>query len=358
MQFVDQAHIRVRAGDGGKGAIAFRREKFVPKGGPSGGDGGDGGSVVLVVDGGLSTLLDFRYRKEYLAPSGEGGANKDMYGRAGEDLVLRVPPGTQVFDDHSGRLLADLQSHGQRFVVAQGGKGGRGNMHFATPTDRAPRRSEPGTPGEERSIRLDLKLLADVGLLGFPNVGKSSLISRISAARPKVADYPFTTLVPNLGMVRLSGERSMVVADIPGLIEGAHEGAGLGARFLRHVERTRVLVHLLDAVAEHPGRTPLRDYEAINRELALFDPALAQRTQIVVLNKIDLPDVRKKRRQIAAVFARRGITLLAISAATGEGLDELLEEVWRVHHRELQRELAAAAPAHGPAKLGREADPT
>jgi GTP-binding protein len=334
MQFVDQAHLRVRAGDGGKGAIAFRREKYVPKGGPAGGDGGDGGNVVLVVDGGLSTLLDFRYRNEYEASSGQPGGNKDKYGRAGEDLVLRVPPGTEVYDDATGEKLADLQGHGERFVVARGGKGGRGNIHFATSTDRAPRRFEPGTPGEERQIRLDLKLLADVGLLGLPNVGKSSLIARISAARPKIADYPFTTLVPNLGMVRLTrdrtDDRSFVVADIPGLIEGAHAGAGLGDRFLRHVERTRVLVHLLDAATAGPGRTPLGDYDAINRELALFDPALAERPQIAVLNKMDLPDVRRRRRQIAAKLAKRGVRLMAISAVTGEGVDELLDEVWRV----------------------------
>jgi GTP-binding protein len=331
MQFVDQALIRVRAGDGGKGAVAFRREKFVPKGGPSGGDGGEGASVVLVVDEGLSTLLDFRYKKEYLAPAGQPGANKDRYGRAGEDLILRVPPGTQVYNQAGGALLADLHAAGERFVLAQGGKGGRGNIHFATSTDRAPRRSEPGLPGEERAVRLDLKLLADVGLLGFPNVGKSSLIARISAARPKIADYPFTTLVPNLGMVRLSGERSFVVADIPGLIKGAHAGAGLGARFLRHVERTRVLVHLVDATAAAgPGRSPLRDYDAINRELALFDPALAGRPQIVVLNKIDLPDVERARRRLTTSFARRGVELYAISAATGAGIDKLLERVWTV----------------------------
>jgi len=327
MHFVDEARIRVKAGSGGNGAIAFRREKFVPKGGPSGGDGGDGASVVLVVDEGLSTLLDFRYRHEFAAPPGENGANKDMYGKAGEDVVLRVPPGTQVFDDATGALVGDLRVHGERMVVAQGGKGGRGNIHFATSTDRAPRKAEPGTPGEERTVRLELKLLADVGLLGFPNVGKSSLIARISAARPKIADYPFTTLVPNLGTVALSGERSFVVADIPGLIEGAHAGAGLGDRFLRHLDRTRLLVHLLDASA--PGRTPLRDYEAMNRELALYDPELAARPQLVVLNKIDLPEVRKRAKQIAGPFARRGITLGAISAATGEGTADLLESIWR-----------------------------
>jgi GTP-binding protein len=327
MQFIDEARVHVRAGKGGNGAVAFRREKFVPKGGPSGGDGGDGASVVMVVDGGLSTLLDFRYRKEYQAPSGQPGANKDKYGRGGEDLILRVPPGTQIFDDTNGDLLADLRRDGERFVVARGGKGGRGNIHFATPTDRAPRRSEPGLAGEERDLRLELKLLADVGLLGFPNVGKSSLIARISAARPKIADYPFTTLVPNLGTVALSGERSFVVADIPGLIEGAHAGVGLGDRFLRHLDRTRLLVHLLDASA--PGRTPLGDFEAMNRELALYDPALAARPQLVVLNKMDLPDVRKRAKQIARPFARRGITLATISAATGEGTAELLESIWR-----------------------------
>jgi GTP-binding protein len=342
MQFVDQARIHVRAGDGGKGAVAFRREKFVPLGGPSGGDGGNGGSVVLVVDGGLSTLLDFRYRKEYLAKAGVNGANKDRYGRAGEDLVLRVPPGTQVFDDDSGELLADLRADSERFVVVAGGKGGRGNIHFATSTDRAPRRSEPGFPGKEKSVRLELKLLADIGLLGFPNVGKSSLIARISAARPKIADYPFTTLVPNLGMVRLSGDRSFVVADIPGLIEGAHEGTGLGDRFLRHLERTRLLIHLLDASAGN-GRTPLRDWETLNRELALYDPALAARPQLVVINKLDIPEVASKRKQLSMPFKRRGIPLYFISAVTGEGVGELLEAGWALLQRE--RAAAAAAPA-------------
>ena len=335
MQFVDEARIHVRGGRGGSGAIAFRREKYVPKGGPAGGDGGDGGSVTLTVDPGLSTLLDFRYKREYFAEPGEAGANKDKYGRTGADLGLRVPPGTQVFDEDSGELLADLRGPGDTFVAARGGKGGRGNIHFATSTDRAPRRAEPGLPGEERHLRLDLKLLADVGLLGFPNVGKSSLISRISAARPKIADYPFTTLVPQLGVVSLSGERSFVVADVPGLIEGAHEGTGLGDRFLRHLERTRVLVHLLE-VSAAPGRTPWRDFEVLGRELEAYAADLAARPQVVALNKIDLPDVRRRRAQIARPFERRGIEVHAISAATGEGVPALLEAVWRL--------LAAARP--------------
>jgi GTPase len=345
--FIDQAHIRVRGGDGGKGAVAFRREKFVPKGGPSGGDGGDGGHVVLEVDEGLSTLLDYRYRHEYRAPSGQDGANKDMYGRGGEDLVLRVPPGTQVFDDQSGRLLADLQQHGQRMVAARGGRGGRGNIHFATPTDRAPRRSEPGQPGFERTLRLELKLLADVGLLGFPNVGKSSLIARISAARPKIADYPFTTLVPNLGVVRLSGERSFVVADVPGLIEGAHAGTGLGDRFLRHLERTRLLVHLIE-INPAPGRNPADDYQALRKELALYDPALAERPEIIVLSKIDLPDTRAELPALKQVFAQKNQTVLGVSAITGDGIPDLLEVIWKELRRQSQAAggpSTAAAPA-------------
>lgn len=329
MHFVDQARIFVRAGSGGNGAVAFRREKFVPKGGPSGGDGGEGASVIFEVDEGLSTLLDFRYRREYNAPNGDSGANKDKYGRGGEDVILRVPGGTQVFDEASGVLLADLRKHGERFVAAKGGRGGRGNIHFATSTDRAPRRSEPGLPGEERELRLELKLLADVGLLGFPNVGKSSFIARVSAARPKIADYPFTTLAPNLGMVGLSDERSFVVADVPGLIEGAHSGAGLGDRFLRHLERTRVLVHLLE-VSVVPGRTPMSDYDAINRELGLFDAALAARPQLVVLNKIDDPETRSQLPDLKRAFARRKIPLLATSTVTGEGVAEVLEAAWRV----------------------------
>jgi GTP-binding protein len=325
--FIDEARIRVRGGDGGDGAVAFRREKFVPKGGPSGGDGGDGGSVVLQVDEGLSTLLDFRYRHEHKAQPGERGGNKDMYGRRGEDIVLRVPAGTMVYDEATGDLLADLQRHEQRFVAAQGGKGGRGNIHFATAIDRAPRHFEPGSAGQEREIRLELKLLADVGLVGFPNVGKSSFIARVSAARPKIADYPFTTLIPNLGVVRLSQERSLVLADVPGLIEGAHAGAGLGHQFLRHLERTRVLIHLLE-VSAVPGRTPLRDYLAIRRELALYHADLTGRAEIVALNKIDLPATRARLTTLRKSFARRKVKLFAISAATGEGIGEVLEAAW------------------------------
>jgi GTPase len=303
---------------------------------------------VLEVDEGMSTLLDFRYRTEYRAPAGEAGANKDRYGKAGQDLVLRVPPGTQVFDDASGKLIGDLRAHAQRLVVARGGRGGRGNIHFATPTDQAPRKAEPGIPGQERRVRLELKLLADVGLLGFPNVGKSSLIARVSAARPKIADYPFTTLVPNLGVVSLPGtdaalnQRTLVMADVPGLIEGAHTGAGLGHRFLRHLERTRLLVHLLE-VSGDPARSPLRDYQALRRELALYDPGLAARPEIVALNKGDLPDTRKHAARLRQAFVRRGLPFFVISAATGEGVPPLLEAIWSA----LQ---AAAEPAAEPAQ--------
>lgn len=339
--FIDSARISVRGGDGGDGAATFRREKFVPKGGPSGGDGGDGGSVILEVDEGLSTLLDFRYRHEHHAAPGVKGANKDRYGRHGEDTILRVPAGTMVYDDETGKLLGDLQKHGQRFVAARGGKGGRGNIHFATAIDRAPRHFERGTPGQERNIRLELKLLADVGLVGFPNAGKSSFIARVSAARPKIADYPFTTLIPNLGVVQLSGERSLVLADVPGLIEGAHAGAGLGHQFLRHLERTRVLIHLLE-ISPVPGRTPLRDYLALRRELALYDRKLAERTEIVVLNKADLPTTKAKIKTLASTFARRKLKLFVISAATGEGMSKVLEAAWQALVRAKKDESAAA----------------
>ena len=261
--------------------------------------------------------------------AGERGGNKDMYGKRGPDVVLRVPAGTMVHDDTTQVLLVDLRTHGQRFFAARGGKGGRGNIHFATATDRAPRKFERGRPGQERTIRLELKLLADVGLVGFPNVGKSSFIAHVSAARPKIADYPFTTLIPNLGVVQLPGERSLVLADVPGLIEGAHAGAGLGHQFLRHLERTRVLIHIVE-LAQIPGRTPMRDYLALRRELELYDAAMAKRDEIVVLNKVDLPTTRKRLPALKKLFAKRGLQLHGISAATGEGLAQVLEAAWKV----------------------------
>lgn len=335
MHFIDEAVVHVKAGDGGNGSAAMRREAHLPRGGPAGGDGGNGGSVVVAVDPQLSTLLDYKYKRHYKAQRGEDGRNKDQYGKGGEDLVLRVPVGTVVYDADTGELLADLSEPDARCVVAQGGTGGRGNIHFKSPWNQAPRTAEPGTPGEERSLRLELKLLADVGLLGYPSVGKSTFIARVSRARPKIADYPFTTLVPNLGMVRLSDDRSMVIADIPGLIEGASEGAGLGHRFLRHVERTGVLLHLIEVrELPEPDREPMRDFDTLNRELALYAPELAEKPQVVALNKIDLPATRAAADELRKRFAERGIELHVISAATGEGVAELLERLWaRVHAR-------------------------
>jgi GTP-binding protein len=330
--FIDQARISVR-----------------------GGDGGDGGSVLIEVDEGLSTLLDYRYRHEHKAPSGERGGNKDMYGKRGQDVVLRVPAGTMVYDEGNGALIADLRRHGERFYVARGGQGGRGNIHFATPTDQAPRHFERGRLGQERVVRLELKLLADVGLVGFPNVGKSSFIAHVSAARPKIADYPFTTLVPNLGVVRLSGDRSLVLADVPGLIEGAHSGAGLGHQFLRHLERTRALIHILE-VSATPGRTPLRDYLALRRELELYDPGLAARTEIVVINKVDLPTTRKRLPALQRVFAGRGLKLYPISAATGQGLSQVLEAAYgaqaKARLKAKQDELGPGSPPGTKARAG------
>jgi GTP-binding protein len=326
--FIDEAVIHVKAGDGGDGSAAFRREDGVPHGGPSGGDGGDGGSVIVIADASLASLLDFKYKRHYNAERGEDGRNKDQYGAAGDDLLVRVPVGTVIYDDASGELLFDLDQDSAQVVLARGGIGGKGNIHFKSPWNQAPRTAEPGTPGQERTVRLELKLLADVGLLGFPNVGKSTFISRISRAHPKIADYPFTTLSPNLGVVRLSGERTFVVADIPGLIEGAAEGAGLGHQFLRHVERCRVLLHIVDATfTTGPDRSPLADFHVINAELARYAPALADTPQVVVLNKADATDldaVSEQRRQ----FAADEVELLVMSAVTGEGVDHVLEVLW------------------------------
>ncbi|MBK9034568.1 MAG: GTPase ObgE [Myxococcales bacterium] len=333
MQFIDEATIQVKAGDGGNGSAAFRREDNVPLGGPSGGDGGDGGSVVFRADVQLNTLLDFRYRRHYKGGNGEHGRSKDQYGAASPDLVLRVPVGTMIYDAATSDLLADLAVDGATAVIAQGGKGGRGNIHFKTPWNQAPRTCEPGGVGEERALRLELKLLADVGLLGYPNVGKSTFISRVSRARPKVADYPFTTLVPNLGVVRLSDERTMVIADIPGLIEGAAEGAGLGHQFLRHVERCRALLHIIDdTFTTGPDRDPVKDFDVINGELARYAPDLVRTPQLVVLNKLDAGTTHGSVDELVAQFAARGVTLHTMSAATGDGVDAVLEALWRLSH--------------------------
>jgi GTPase len=336
--FVDEVDIHVVAGDGGRGCISFRREKFVPRGGPNGGDGGGGGSVYVVASSRKNTLIDFRYHPEFEARRGRHGQGSNKTGQTSEDLEVDVPIGTLVFErtsDAAGdagdvvfQLLADLTEEGQRVLVAKGGHGGRGNAHFVSSTNRAPRRAEPGAPGEERFLRLQLKLLADVGLVGFPNVGKSTLISRISAARPKIADYPFTTLTPNLGVVRLSDDRSFVVADVPGLIEGAHAGHGLGDRFLRHIERTKVLIHVVD-VSSASGRDPVNDFKVIVDELRLFDPQVALKPQIVAANKIDALDDASRLERLEGYIKKQGLPLIRISGVTGEGVDELLAFAWR-----------------------------
>ncbi len=325
MKFVDEARIHVKAGDGGKGCVAFRREKFAPRGGPSGGDGGRGGDVRFQVDPHLTTLLDFQFRPRHFARNGQPGMGNDCNGRSADPLLLRVPVGTVVVDEASGETLFDLSTPDQEVVVARGGKGGLGNMNFANSTRQAPRFAEPGEPGEERHLKLELKLLADVGLVGLPNAGKSTFVSHVSRARPKVADYPFTTLVPSLGVVAYKDGRSFVVADLPGLIEGAHAGAGLGHEFLRHVERCRLLVHLVDCSADEPGRTPLGDLDAIDRELALYSPDLPKKPQIVAGNKVDLPEARARFEKLRRALKRRGVEALPVSAATGEGLEAVLD---------------------------------
>jgi GTP-binding protein len=324
VDFVDEVTLEVAAGDGGNGAIAFRREKYVPLGGPSGGDGGRGGSVILVAHDRLSTLLDLQYRRIVRAERGEDGRGKDQFGKAGSDIRIQVPVGTQVVDSDSGALVADLSELGAELVVAEGGRGGRGNIRFATPYDRAPRRASPGTPGERKKVRLVLKLLADVGIVGFPNVGKSTFIATVSRARPKVADYPFTTLVPNLGVVSLGVDRTFVIADIPGIIEGASEGAGLGLRFLKHVERTKVLLHML-SVDPDPERDPLGDFDSLMTELERFDESLLERPMIVAVSKCDLPEAREAYEVVREALEPRGFRVFAISSATNEGLTPVLE---------------------------------
>lgn len=321
---VDTARIYVRGGDGGNGVVAFRREKYVPRGGPSGGDGGHGGHVYLESDPGLHTLLDFRYRQHYQAPRGKHGQGQDKRGADGADLVIRVPVGTVVWDQ-DGSLVVDLTEPGQRVLVARGGRGGRGNARLANPTLRAPRLAEEGQPGEERWLGLELKLLADVGLVGLPNAGKSTLISRISAATPKVAAYPFTTLEPNLGVVKVEDTAGFTVADIPGLIAGAHQGAGLGNRFLRHLERTRVLVHVVDLAAGNGEGDVVANLETVRRELALYSSELASREKIIAANKIDLPGAEAGLRRLEAAYPREEI--IPISGATGAGLDRLVHRL-------------------------------
>ena len=322
MKFIDEVEISVAAGDGGAGAVSFRREAHVPFGGPDGGDGGRGGDVALEADPRIGTLLEYRYKSRWEAPRGQSGMGSDCNGRGGEDSVLKVPVGTVVIDVEAGKVLADLHERGARVVVARGGRGGLGNMNFATPWDRAPRKAQPGEPGERKRLRLELRLLADVGILGFPNAGKSTLIAAVSRAKPKIADYPFTTLVPNLGVVRVDDDRSFLMADIPGLIPGAASGAGLGVRFLKHVERTRVLLHLV--TPQDDDIDLLARYDALMKEVALFDAELARRPQIVAVSQIDLPDARAAWELARPEFAKRGIDLRGLSAVTGEGVRETL----------------------------------
>lgn len=321
--FVDQVKIYVKGGDGGNGAVSFRREKYVPLGGPAGGDGGRGGDVIFVVDEGLRTLVDFRYQKHFKGPRGEHGRNKSQHGAGAEDMFVRVPPGTTIIDDDTKEVIADLVEHGQQAVVAKGGRGGRGNIRFANSSNPAPHISENGEPGQERYILLELKLIADVGLVGYPSVGKSTLLSSVTAAKPKIAAYHFTTLTPNLGVVDL-GEQSFVMADLPGLIEGAHEGVGLGHQFLRHVERTRLIVHVID-MAGVDGRDPYEDYLQINRELALYNLKLEERPQIIAANKMDIPESQENLRRFKEKVP--DVTVYEISAATRQGVQELMYAV-------------------------------
>lgn len=327
--FIDICKISVKAGKGGDGAVAWRREKYVPAGGPAGGDGGNGGSVILRTDEGIHTLMDFRYKSVYKANNGENGRNKKQFGSHGQDIVLKVPVGTLIKDSKSGNVIIDLKNPGQEFIIAQGGKGGKGNARYATSTRQAPTFAQLGFPGQEREITLELKLLADVGLVGFPNVGKSTLLSVISSAKPKIANYHFTTLEPNLGVVSLGEEMSFVVADIPGLIEGAGDGVGLGHDFLRHVERTRVLIHVLDASGSE-GRDPVEDFEKINIELKTYNEALLDKPQIIFANKMDIPGAEEGLKRIEEVFIPQGYKVFAGSAATTKDITPMLYEAYKV----------------------------
>ena len=363
--FIDRAVIYVKAGDGGNGVVSFRREKFIPKGGPDGGDGGHGGDVILVADEGLSTLLDFQHRRHFRAQRGGHGEGSNRTGRRGGSLVVPVPVGTIVRDGQTKDLLGDLVQHGQRLVVARGGRGGRGNARFATATRRVPRHAEPGGPGEERTVELELRLIADVGLVGFPNAGKSTLLRAVSAARPRVADYPFTTTEPYLGVVAVPDGRSFVLADIPGLIEGASQGAGLGHTFLRHISRTTVLIHLVDLTAH--DRDPVADFHTVNDELGRYDPVLKRRPMLVALNKIDALASRARAEEIRRAIEALGYTTCVISGATREGVDglmiaaaDLLAAARQLPPREgeaAEREGEAVEGAAGPGPRGAEGSP-
>ena len=326
MKFIDEATITVRSGSGGKGGVSFRREKFVPRGGPDGGDGGKGGDIILKTTSSKRTLHQFSYQKNFNAENGANGQSKQKTGKNGQNLIIELPPGTLVFDADTGRLIKDLVNTGETFVLLTGGRGGQGNTKFKTSTHRTPRFAQPGEPGETKTLKLELRLLADVGIIGLPNAGKSTLIAAISSARPKIGNYPFTTLTPSLGVVRIDGAEPFVVADIPGLIKGAHQGTGLGTKFLRHIERTRILVHLIDASAIDPD-DPLSGYDTINHELAMYNEKLAQKPQIVVLNKLDISGAR----QWAEIFqsALKTKKIILISALTGQGLAEFIAQIVR-----------------------------
>jgi GTP-binding protein len=326
VKFIDEAKIYVKSGDGGRGCVSFRREKYVPRGGPNGGDGGEGGDVVMIARENMTSLLDHRYQQHYRAKRGEHGKGKNQHGKNAVTFFVPVPLGTVVKDADTGEVLGDLTTDEETLLVAKGGRGGKGNARFVTSVNQAPKIAEPGGEGEEKTLLLELKLLADVGIIGFPNAGKSTLISRISAARPKIADYPFTTLVPNLGVVSYDDGRTFVVADIPGLIEGAHEGAGLGIQFLRHIERTKLLVHVLD-LSPITEREPIEDYETMNRELKAYSEELSRKPQIVAPNKIDITESREKLKEIKKYFDDKKIKIFPISSATGDGLKELVREI-------------------------------
>ena len=340
--FIDEARIFVKGGDGGSGCCSFRREAYVPRGGPNGGDGGDGGSVILTADPQLHTLLDLTYQQHYVAKRGGHGEGKDCHGRNGVDRVIALPMGTVVSDEVTGEPIVDLAVPGQTFVIAKGGRGGRGNARFATPTNRAPRRADPGEPGEERTLRMKLKLLADVGIVGFPNAGKSTLLSVITAARPKIADYPFTTLTPQLGVARDAAGRSIVVADIPGIIEGAHEGRGLGLRFLRHVERTQLMLHVVDVGVGRAG-DPVKEFQALRRELTAYQPELADKPMVLAASKLDVKGDGRALKALQQFAKKSKIPFFPISAVTSEGLEPLLNYLGEQATKQARMAKAASA---------------